>query len=225
MSDDWIAGSAVEVYSWGACGIRDDIDKVGQASGVQDRRAGERGAEPRDVGIRKVKGLEGKRVVQASIGAAHVALLTDDGDVFSYGDGSSGQLGLGADVSHADDPTRVTKVLDSVSIVHVACGAKHTAAVTSSGSLITWYVRNSRCIAYRFRSPRITIVTFRITPAMAGYSKDQSMTPVDFSTSPHLRCERVQGCRRIRTARAAALSNTIVDERYGEKQSQRSGRD
>lgn len=119
----WIAGSAVEVYSWGACG------GVGGVGGD---------AAPADVGIRKVTGLEGRRVVQAAIGAAHVALLTDDGEVFSYGSGSSGQLGLGPQVTAADAPTRVTHALDSVSIVHVACGARHTAAVTSSASLITW---------------------------------------------------------------------------------------
>lgn len=89
--------------------------------------------------IRKVAGLEGKRVVQASIGGSHVALLTDDGEVFCYGEGDSGQLGLGASARHVDRPTRVTAALDSVSVVHVACGQHHTAAVTSSGSLVTWY--------------------------------------------------------------------------------------
>ena len=89
--------------------------------------------------IRKVAGLEGKRVVQASIGGSHVALLTDDGEVFCYGEGDSGQLGLGATARRVDRPTRVTAALDSVSVVHVACGAHHTAAVTSSGSLVTWY--------------------------------------------------------------------------------------
>lgn len=89
--------------------------------------------------IRKVAGLEGKRVVQASVGGSHVALLTDDGEVFCYGEGDSGQLGLGATARRVDRPTRVTAALDSVSVVHVACGAHHTAAVTSSGSLVTWY--------------------------------------------------------------------------------------
>ena len=77
-------------------------------------------------------------MVQASIGSSHVALLTDDGEVFCYGEGKSGQLGLGK-VLRTSIPTRVTSALDSVSVVHVTCGAQHTVAVTASGSLITWY--------------------------------------------------------------------------------------
>ena len=87
--------------------------------------------------IRKVTGLEGRRVIQASIGSSHVALLTDDGEVFCYGEGKSGQLGLGK-VARTATPTRVTSALDSVSVVHVTCGSQHTVAVTASGSLVTW---------------------------------------------------------------------------------------
>nr|XP_016467281.1 PREDICTED: uncharacterized protein LOC107789916 [Nicotiana tabacum] len=66
----------------------------------------------------------------------HAALVTKQGEIFSWGEESGGRLGHGvdSDVLHP-------KLIDSLghtNIELVACGENHTCAVTLSGELYTW---------------------------------------------------------------------------------------
>lgn len=75
-------------------------------------------------------------VQNIACGGRHAALVTKQGEIFSWGEESGGRLGHGvdADVSHP-------KLIDSLSntnIELVACGEHHTCAVTLSGELYTW---------------------------------------------------------------------------------------
>ncbi|KAJ0702589.1 putative chromatin regulator PHD family [Helianthus annuus] len=75
-------------------------------------------------------------VQNIACGARHAALVTKQGEIFSWGEESGGRLGHGvdSDVSHP-------KLIDSLSnanIELVACGEYHTCAVTLSGELYTW---------------------------------------------------------------------------------------
>ncbi|KAL9246424.1 hypothetical protein vseg_019960 [Gypsophila vaccaria] len=45
--------------------------------------------------LRKVPGLDGKKVVQIATGAEHSAVVTGDGEIYTWGWGEHGQLGLG----------------------------------------------------------------------------------------------------------------------------------
>ncbi|KAL5550291.1 hypothetical protein UlMin_000467, partial [Ulmus minor] len=67
-------------------------------------------------------GLEGKQAKLVSCGARHSAILTEDGQLFSWGWNKYGQLGLGDSVDRST-PYRVT-----VTGVpkNVACGWWHT---------------------------------------------------------------------------------------------------
>ena len=75
---------------------------------------------------------------QIACGGWHTVALSPNGEVFTWGFGIYGQLGHGdGEIRHV--PTKVES-LSRETIVKVACGAWHTAAVTSTGNLLAWYV-------------------------------------------------------------------------------------
>ncbi|XP_058096545.1 PH, RCC1 and FYVE domains-containing protein 1-like [Magnolia sinica] len=85
------------------------------------------------------KALESAVVLDAhsiACGSRHAALVTKQGELFSWGEESGGRLGHGvkADVSHP----KLVDALSGMNIELVACGEYHTCAVTLSGELYTW---------------------------------------------------------------------------------------
>ena len=75
---------------------------------------------------------------QIACGWCHTVALSPKGKVCTWGRGDIGQLGHG-DGRSRNVPTKVES-LSRETIVKVACGYCHTATVTSTGKLITWYV-------------------------------------------------------------------------------------
>ncbi|XP_015429351.1 PREDICTED: LOW QUALITY PROTEIN: E3 ubiquitin-protein ligase HERC2 [Dufourea novaeangliae] len=69
-------------------------------------------------------------------GGKHALALTQDGKVFSWGEGEDGKLGHGNCLSL--DKPRLIEALKSKRIRDIACGSGHSAAITSSGELYTW---------------------------------------------------------------------------------------
>ncbi|KAI4208383.1 MAG: hypothetical protein LQ349_009738, partial [Xanthoria aureola] len=65
--------------------------------------------------------------------------------VYVFGEGSSGELGLGA-VKNAIDVKRprlnANLPADKVGVVHIACGGMHVAALTRDGTVLTWGVND-----------------------------------------------------------------------------------
>jgi len=90
----------------------------------------------RRVGTDKTFG--GSHVLMAACGQTHTLAVTKKGEVWSFGRGREGVLG------HHDGkdrmiPTRIhPKHFEHVDIVSVACGARHSAAVTAEGTLFMW---------------------------------------------------------------------------------------
>jgi len=67
-------------------------------------------------------------------GADHSMALSDDGTVYSWGASGYGQLGHGRNSSDFA-PTSVSYFIDrQLKVVDIACGAKHSAVVTSKGT-------------------------------------------------------------------------------------------
>lgn len=66
----------------------------------------------------------------------HTLALTADGKLFSWGDGSSGQLGHGNTASH--DRPKMVEYLLGKHMHDIACGSGYSAAIASSGELYTW---------------------------------------------------------------------------------------
>ena len=91
---------------------------------------------------RKVAALNGERVLMAACGAYHTAACTDSGKVWTWGQGRWGLLGHGDRDVDRPVPTKVGNndghSFREERVVMVACGARHTAAVTAQGGLWTW---------------------------------------------------------------------------------------
>ncbi|XP_055803444.1 PH, RCC1 and FYVE domains-containing protein 1-like [Solanum dulcamara] len=71
--------------------------------------------------------LKDKFVTQISSGSNHVAVLTSKGNVYTWGKGSNGQLGLG-DTKNRNCPTLVEALRDR-QVEHIACGSNSTSAI------------------------------------------------------------------------------------------------
>ncbi|XP_017887257.1 E3 ubiquitin-protein ligase HERC2 [Ceratina calcarata] len=69
-------------------------------------------------------------------GGKHALALTQDGKVFSWGEGEDGKLGHGNTMSL--DKPRLIEAFKSKRIRDIGCGSGHSAAITSSGELYTW---------------------------------------------------------------------------------------
>uniref|UniRef100_UPI00398E325E probable E3 ubiquitin-protein ligase HERC6 isoform X2 n=1 Tax=Pristiophorus japonicus TaxID=55135 RepID=UPI00398E325E len=81
----------------------------------------------------RVKQLKKLNVTYISCGNQHTAVLTKDGNVFTCGEGSSGQLGLSA----TTDVTTFQKVEHNQGEVsQIACGSYHTIAYIPSSDLV-----------------------------------------------------------------------------------------
>ena len=76
----------------------------------------------------RVVGLEAVSVYRVACGSAHSAVVSDTGQLYTWGWGVNGQLGHGDDSTYLV-PTMV-KRLQTVYVSHVACGLAHTVAVS-----------------------------------------------------------------------------------------------
>uniref|UniRef100_A0A1D1Z6V7 Putative E3 ubiquitin-protein ligase HERC4 n=1 Tax=Anthurium amnicola TaxID=1678845 RepID=A0A1D1Z6V7_9ARAE len=84
----------------------------------------------------KIQAFEGISVKMVAAGAEHTAAVTEDGDLYGWGWGRYGNLGVG-DRNDRLLPEKVSAV-DGQKMVLVACGWRHTITVSSSGNLYTY---------------------------------------------------------------------------------------
>lgn len=85
---------------------------------------------------RVVTALEGTPIAAIAAGNKRCLALGRGGRVFSWGDGSDGQLGHGDD-QHLDLPRQVEALAD-LEIAAVVAGASHSFAITTDGKLYSW---------------------------------------------------------------------------------------
>lgn len=85
-----------------------------------------------------VTALLGHRVVQVACGSrdAQTLALTEEGFVFSWGDGDFGKLGRGGSEG-CSVPHQVER-LNGVGIIQIECGAQFSLALSKSGEVWTW---------------------------------------------------------------------------------------
>ncbi|CAN6249876.1 unnamed protein product [Urochloa humidicola] len=69
-------------------------------------------------------------------GEAHVAIITKQGEVYSWGNESSGKIGHQVNIKVSRP--KLVESLSSLHVKAVAYGSKHTCAVTVSGELFEW---------------------------------------------------------------------------------------
>ena len=86
---------------------------------------------------RLVKSLGTLKVTAVGAGMYHSLALTANGQLFTWGSNSKGQLGLGSQFDKKFSPTLVD-CLAGVPLGGLACGANHSLVVTVSGAVFAW---------------------------------------------------------------------------------------
>ncbi|XP_064481734.1 E3 ubiquitin-protein ligase HERC2-like isoform X2 [Ornithodoros turicata] len=99
-----------QVWTWG----KGDYFRLGHGSDSHVRKP------------QLVEGLRGKRVIHVSVGALHCLAVTDQGQVYAWGDNDHGQQGNGNTTVNRK-PTLVHG-LDGAKVTRVACGSSHSVA-------------------------------------------------------------------------------------------------
>ena len=108
-----------QIYSWGD----GDYGKLGHGN-TSTQKLPKRVMGP----------LADKVVVQISAGYRHSAAVTDDGFLYTWGEGDFGRLGHG-DSQSRFIPTLVKELSDG-DVGQVSCGASHTLALSADGRII-----------------------------------------------------------------------------------------
>lgn len=70
-----------------------------------------------------------------------------DGDIYSWGANSNGQLGIGTKTPSETNPSIVSSI-SGIPIAFISCGAYHTFAVSRSGATLGWgksYISSLSC--------------------------------------------------------------------------------
>lgn len=79
------------------------------------------------------KQLGNTKVIAVAAGGTHSLLLTDNGQVFSFGDGNNGKLGHGNEKSYFT-PTEIPSLTN---IVQIAAGSHHSLFLTEDGTALS----------------------------------------------------------------------------------------
>eukprot|EP00742_Colponemidia_sp_Colp-10_P009911 GILJ01010847.1.p1 GENE.GILJ01010847.1~~GILJ01010847.1.p1 ORF type:complete len:1320 (+),score=209.23 GILJ01010847.1:152-4111(+) len=77
-----------------------------------------------------------RRATQVSCGDGHTLVLVDSGEVYAFGKGTYGRLGIGDDTNQIK-PRLISSLKNKV-IVQVNAGGRHSACVADDGSLYCW---------------------------------------------------------------------------------------
>ncbi|OMO68128.1 Zinc finger, FYVE-type [Corchorus capsularis] len=119
-----------DVYIWGEV-ICDNVVKV-----LADKNANYLSTRADVLLPRPLESNVVLDVHHVACGVKHAALVTRQGEVFTWGEESGGRLGhgVGKDVIQP----RLVESLAVTSVDFVACGEFHTCAVTMAGELYTW---------------------------------------------------------------------------------------
>ncbi|CAH1128754.1 unnamed protein product [Ceutorhynchus assimilis] len=114
--------SSGELYTWGL----GEYGRLGHGDNVTQLKP------------KLVKTLAGHRIIQVACGSrdAQTLALSDQGLVFSWGDGDFGKLGRGGSEG-CNVPHNIER-LNHLNVVQIECGAQFSLALTKSGNIWTW---------------------------------------------------------------------------------------
>lgn len=84
-------------------------------------------------------------VKMVSLGSENSAAVTNNGDLYTWGDQSYGSLGNGIDNYFCSVPT---KIMNNIS--YVSCSGDNTAAITSDGELYMWGKNENRILGNEY---------------------------------------------------------------------------
>ena len=105
-----------ELWSWGD----GDYGKLGHGDSVTQKQP------------QLIESLRSRHIIQADCGHRHSACVTEDGALFTWGEGDYGRLGLGDALQRAV-PVQVNEIVNAGQVV---CGFNHTLVVARDGSTV-----------------------------------------------------------------------------------------
>ena len=78
-----------------------------------------------------------------SCGGDHTVTLSEDGNIYVFGQSTNGQLGLGTRTLETSIPVQITSLSEICKnginkIIQISCGENHTSVVSSGGQLFTF---------------------------------------------------------------------------------------
>ena len=88
-----------------------------------------------------VKALAGIKTLSIACGSWHSLVLSEFGDVYSFGWNEHGQLGQSPDLPVVAIPTLIElppEDEEDMNFISIACGERHSAAVSEAGCVYTW---------------------------------------------------------------------------------------
>jgi E3 ubiquitin-protein ligase HERC2 len=83
-----------------------------------------------------ITGLRSKHIIDVVCGEKHTVALTSGGEVYCWGDGARGQLGLGGNRKQPS-PERVME-LQGRMVLKISAGAYHTACILQNHDVYSW---------------------------------------------------------------------------------------
>ncbi len=90
-----------------------------------------------------VHNLHDKKVRCVDAGTTFALAATHEGQLYTWGGGKQGELGLGESAKKKNYPCLLVSLSRSTSVVGVACGAHHAVALTGNGQVFTWGANES----------------------------------------------------------------------------------
>lgn len=137
-----IPGLDAFVFKKAACGAYHTlaINEWGQLFSWGSNTEGQLGLNSKNFmesSPRMVKTLGTSVVVQIACGMKHAFALTNNGELYSWGSNSEGQLGLGTDTKYEIKPKFISAFI-GIPIAFIACGGYHSIAISKSGAVFGW---------------------------------------------------------------------------------------
>ncbi|CAG9310177.1 unnamed protein product [Blepharisma stoltei] len=86
--------------------------------------------------IKELK-IPNKKPIKVSAGSIYSACLTESGEIYVWGNGEQGQLGLGINVKGVSFPTLINS-LGNEMIIDIQCGESHMICLAKSGKVYGW---------------------------------------------------------------------------------------
>ncbi|KRW99419.1 Regulator of chromosome condensation 1/beta-lactamase-inhibitor protein II [Pseudocohnilembus persalinus] len=80
--------------------------------------------------------IQNENIIYISAGDQHSAAITQNNELYTWGNGEHFRLGHGVDMDEIG-PKKVD-VLEDVYVKHVSCGSTHTLAITNEGFVYSW---------------------------------------------------------------------------------------
>jgi alpha-tubulin suppressor-like RCC1 family protein len=83
-----------------------------------------------------ISALKGKKIIEISSGSSHNAVITDKGDIYTWGNGSYGQIGNDKKENCSKPKLVVMLINDKAKMIQ--CGLNHVVALMHSGKVYSW---------------------------------------------------------------------------------------